>query len=101
MTFGMTDSATFFQQGSRSYTYLGSCRFSCLDVILNFSEASDGLIILSGVNFWGRKCENPAQNVAQRRAVSPSLSDVSHAIPALETYTTEYKSCQRALFCVL
>ena len=49
-------------------------------------------ILLSGVNFWGRKCENPAQNVVQRRAraVSPSPSVASHAIPASEIYTTEY-----------
>ena len=47
--------------------------------------------ILRSVDFWGRKFVKTAPFYCAHRAVSPSLSGASHAIPAPEIYTTEYR----------
>ena len=47
-------------------------------------------VILSGVNFWRMKCVKTALFSCICRAVSPSPSGTSHAIPASEIYTSEY-----------
>ena len=50
--------------------------------------------ILSGVNFWGRKCENPAENVAtagSSRQTELGGHNVFHSLPASEIYTTYYE----------
>ena len=46
--------------------------------------------VLSGVDFWGRKCVKTALFYCAHCAVPPSPSGATHAIPDPEMYTTEY-----------